>query len=568
MTPSPDCHCRSTYAVSPLIRLPTLLLIAGIALTGACSSAKAQSGAKATPQKTTAGTPASDAKKAPAAKVDAKKPADSAPATKKPPATGGNEPATPEQAAKVLDLRTFPVIEGAELGNQRTLAILMYEAKSLPVAAFEFQRKELSKRGFKELPGGYSDAMNVSGHFTKEGFRVAVSASASFGDPKKTGYSQVSLVNSGNVDMARLPVMPGVKPFHPQVYQAAYTTDVKVADAAAACRKLLLAAGWEPYGQMEPNPSMPDTSMQYFKRNAIKLQSWVMITPAEGNKTLIQYDTELLSADLPAPPDTADPRYTDSQKTLRFDSPKDRTDAIIAFYQERLAKQGWKPTTERPVSDDRTKSQFVIYRNAQKELLSLNLAQFTDIVRVELKHQTETELAEEERQAKAYAAREKGEEAKRNMKVPVKVPLPATAGMVEKLKENIFEFTVDSGTCADALKGFRKHFLKEGWTEEDGSMLEEKTGNMELKKGLATLSFSYFDVGIGDPEIKISGSPNVVLETLQSTEKAAEDEPKAKKKTAPAGIPGLPDLPPGVELPDDVKALLKKAQEKPEKKKP
>ena len=38
----------------------------------------------------------------------------------------------------------------------------------------------------------------------------------------------------------------GVKPFHPESMPGAYLTDAKVADEAAACRKLLLAAGWEP----------------------------------------------------------------------------------------------------------------------------------------------------------------------------------------------------------------------------------------------------------------------------------------------------------------------------------
>ena len=38
-------------------------------------------------------------------------------------------------------------------------------------------------------------------------------------------------------------MLPGVKPYFPQTYRAAYTTDAKPAEATAACRKLLLAAG-------------------------------------------------------------------------------------------------------------------------------------------------------------------------------------------------------------------------------------------------------------------------------------------------------------------------------------
>lgn len=533
-------------------RLASIIVFAsGIGLIGGAVTANAQPGAKTTPKKVA---PAAKAAPEGKATTNAKQPATTA------------EPATVEQAAKVLDLRTFPVMEGADVGSMRTLGMLMYEVKSPAKGAFEFQKAELVKRGFKELAGGYSDAMTSSAKFAKDGFQVAVSTSASSGDPKKVGFSYVSLVNDGNVALEKLPVPPGVKPFFPQAYRAAYTTDAKVADAAAACRKLLLAAGWEPYGGVIPTPDTPDTSTQYFKRNAIKLQSSVMITPAEGGKTLIQYSAELLQADLPVPPDIADPRYTDFQKTLHFDEPKDKTEAIVAFYQQRLPKQGWKATTDKPIVDDRDKSQFVIYRNAQKDLLSLDLKQFTDIVRVTLKHQTEAEVAEEERLAKAEIEKKKAEDAKRDMKVKVEVPLPAKAGKIDKLKENVFEFTVATGTCLAALEGFRKHFLKEGWTEDEGTQLEENAGNMDFKKGEARLSFSYIDAGFGDAEIKVSGSPNVVLETAKSKDKTAADEPKTKKKKAASGVPGLPDLPPGVEIPDDVKALLKKAQKDAEKK--
>lgn len=504
----------------------------------------AQTGNKAAPPKK-----ASPAAKAPAAKA-------AAPIkTAEKPAPGKTaEPATPAQAAKVLDLRTFPVMAGASFSSDKTLAMLMYEVKSDAKAAFEFQKKELVKRGFKEQPGGYADAMNLSGHFTKEGFHVAVSSTAYSSDPKKMGFSSVSLMNDGNVDITKLPVPSGVKPFYPMPFNAAYTTDGKVADVAAACRKLLLAAGWEPYGQVPQIPGQPDSSMQYFKRNAIKLMSWVSTTEAEGKKTLIRYSTELLQADLPAPADIPDPEYTDFQKTLRYDAPQDKTDAIIAFYQERLTKAGWKATTDKPISDDRTKSQFIIYRNAEKEMLSLDLGQFTDIVRVSLKHRTAAEVAEEERLAKAAIEKQKAEEAARNVKVKVAVPLPEKAGELEKLKDNVFEFKVATGTCAAVLEGFRKHFLKAGWTEEEGTELKDNVGRMELKKDKATLSLSYFDIGIGDAEIKVSGSSNVVLSTTKPSDKPAADDETKKKSDD-----DTPGLPAGVEVPDDVKDLVNDA---------
>ncbi len=477
------------------------------------------------------------------------------------------EPATVDEAAKVLDLRTFPRILGSKLGNLHTLGMLMYDARTTPKAAFEFQQKALTKLGFKELPGGYASDETNSSHFTKDGFVVAVSTSPSYGDPAKAGLTSVSLVNSGNVDLAKLPVPPGVKPFHPTPQEASYTTTAKPAETAAACRKLLLAAAWEPYGQTGEDANQPGSSMQYFKKNAIQLQSWISTAQVEGGKTLIRYSTELLSADLPCPTDATDPRYDDSLKTLHMDEPTAKTDAILAFYQERLPKMGWKATTEKPIVDDRTKSQFVVYRNAQKELLSLDLDQFTDIVRVTLKHQTAAELAEEERLAKIEADKQRAAEEKRNKKLTVAIPLPAKAKDLEHKEPNLIEFNLPTGSGQATLEAFREQFKKEGWTQKEADF-EKIRGDLRFEKDQYTLDFSYFD--IGDVDIRISASNNVILEPAEGKlaasdkpgdkpvgDKPVADAPKKGKKKAPS----IPGLPPGVEIPAEVGDLIKKALE-------
>ena len=492
-------------------------------------------------------------------------------ATKETPKTAADvsEPATVEFASKILDLRTFPRIGDAKPGGLFSLGELMYEAKSTPKEAFEIQRAELTKRGFKEMPGGYSDANNASGHFTKDNFVVAVSTSPAFGDGDKAGKVNVTLVNRGNVDLNKLPVPPGVKPFYPNPDEASYTTTAKVQEVAAACRKLLLDAGWEPYGQSGLDPNQSDSSMQYFKRNAIKLQSWVSTTPAEGGKTLIRYSTDLMSADLPAPPDATDPRYDDSNKKLDMDEPSAKTDAILAFYMDRLPKMGWKPTTEKPIVDEKERSQFLIFRNEQKELLSLDLTQFKDIVRVKLAHQTEAEVEEETRRAKEYAQKQQMEKEERERKIEVSVPLPANATKIEQSEANHFEFTLATGTGPATLEAFREHFKNEGWTEEEGSKFEKNTGDIDFMKEKNKYRFSirYFDIGFGGAEFTVSAPKNIEFQPVASKlkakpagkEKPAADKakmPKGKKKPA---VPGLPELPEGVELPDEVNELLKKS---------
>jgi hypothetical protein len=317
-------------------------------------------------------------------------------------ADGSTEPASVAVAAKALDLRTFPVLTGAKELSPATLGMLSYQVKQNVKSAFDFQKQQLQRLGFQELPGGYAAATSQSANFSKAGFRVAVSVSDG-GD----GMVYVSVVNGGNVPLEKLPVPKGVKPFHPEAMPGSYLAEGKVLEVAEACRKLLLAAGWEPYGRADTNATSADMQMHFFKRNAIRLQSWVSTAPAEGGKTMIRYSTELLQADLPLPPEIENPQYTDMQKTLRYDAPLDQTDKILAFYQTALPKQGWTATTDRPVKDDQKKTQFLIFRNDAKDLLSLDLASYNEIVRVKVSYQSAAEVAEEEKRFKEKLEREK-----------------------------------------------------------------------------------------------------------------------------------------------------------------
>src|SRR5262249_43180363 len=117
-------------------------------------------------------------------------------------------PATVAEAARILDLATFPAMPGVEKPGQRNLASLFYEAESTVKAAYEFQRKNLIERKWKELPGGYASDESTSGAFEREGFRLSVTVFTG----SKPGTARVSLTNHGNVDPAKLPLPPGTKP--------------------------------------------------------------------------------------------------------------------------------------------------------------------------------------------------------------------------------------------------------------------------------------------------------------------------------------------------------------------
>src|SRR5215510_3243423 len=74
-------------------------------------------------------------------------------------------PATVEQAAKILDLSTFPLMEGAKSTESRHVANLSYVAPGDPKKALEFHRKTFVAQGWKELPNSTESDESASAVF-------------------------------------------------------------------------------------------------------------------------------------------------------------------------------------------------------------------------------------------------------------------------------------------------------------------------------------------------------------------------------------------------------------------
>src|SRR5438045_9653790 len=76
-------------------------------------------------------------------------------------------PATVEQAAKILDLSTFPLMDGAKPLELPQVANLFYLATGDVKTAFEFNRKALLAQGWKELPNSFVTDQSVSAMFSR-----------------------------------------------------------------------------------------------------------------------------------------------------------------------------------------------------------------------------------------------------------------------------------------------------------------------------------------------------------------------------------------------------------------
>ncbi len=412
-------------------------------------------------------------------------------------------PATVEQAAKVLDLSTFPLTDGAKPLESPQVANLFYLATGDVKPAFEFNRKALLAQGWKELPNSSVTDQSASAMFSRSGFVVFVSVSP-HGEP---GYVQVRLQNQGNVKPGKLPVPPNAKPVYVGDSTAMYETQAAVAATADACRDLFVAQGWVPYG------TAGDSAV--FKQNANLATATVSSAPAQGGKTMIQYSNELISADIPAPPNVEDLRYVDEPPELTFATTNQ--DAIVDFYRKTLPAAGWKSTMDHMVDVDNKPT--MIFRNLAKDMITLSMPYvYGDKLRLSVRFQSATETAELDRRLKEAApklraaaeakaakeAKDTAELAERNKVPTVAVTLPADAKDVKQTKDSI-KFTVGKGKAKAAVESLRTQFRDAGWKEDVASVTGMSGIVSVSKEDRQSVSITYTDTGFLPTELSISG---------------------------------------------------------------
>lgn len=410
------------------------------------------------------------------------------------------KPATVEQAAQILDLSTFPLMDGAKPERSRHVANLTYAATGNVNAGFDFHRKTLTAQGWKELPNSSVTEQSASAMFARSGFILSLSVLAS----GKSGDLSVMLQNHGNIKPGQLPVPPNTKPVYVGDSAAMYATEAAVPATAEACRTLLLAQGWVPYGGAGDSAE--------FKQNAILVTATVSVAPAQGGKTMIQYSTQLISADIPAPANVEDLRYVDQPPELTFDASVDQN-AIVDFYRKNLAAAGWQSTLDHTVPIDDLPT--MIFRNPGKDMLTLKMsAASRGRLHVSVRFQSAAEIAELDRKIKELApalraaaeekqAKEAARLAEANKPPPkVAVTLPPDAKDVEQTKDTI-KFTVGKGKAQAAAEALRAQFREAGW-KEDFASVTPMTGALSFSNEKQSLTLTYTDTGMSPPEVNLS----------------------------------------------------------------
>ena len=418
---------------------------------------------------------------------------------------------TVAEALKVFDPAKFSLLKSEKPVRHFRAGGFQYQALDTDVkGAFEFHRKDLAKLKWKELPNSTVDDSSCSGTFSKDRYLITMMTMPS-GEKDAVG---VLFFNHSNLDLKKLPVPKGAKPFYSFPNNEAYLSEQGREETVAEVARLLTAQGWQPYGTAG--------DQHFFRQNAVRLSANIMTAPAQGNKTAITFSAEQLSTELPAPAKTALLQYSDSTKRLLFDydaeEPEQAYGSMHEFYNGSLGSLGWKPTTDQPIEDG-TK-QMLIYRNPAKDMLTMSLFEFDGRLRVEIEHLSGAEVAEIDAAQKIAAAKKKAElEAEkldRSKPKPkpgkISLTLPAEAKDVKSDAGEI-TFTLDGGK--GKAKAFAQALVKklraDGWKERGPATLDDMVGLALLEKGEQSVRINYLETGILPSEVTISGD-EVALE--------------------------------------------------------
>lgn len=300
----------------------------------------------------------------------------------------GGEPVTVAEAAKLLDLRELPFAGKIREEQHRTIAQAFYETESSISDAYKQLTEQLAKRGWKPLPDGTVTDQYASATYANGDALLSLSIMPG----TKPELCRVTLNQHGNRILADLPLPDGATEQFSSPIMKMLNCPASVDATTKDLDGKLRAAGWTAYGIAGPQ--------RFYKKNAVKLTTFVSEAPAQNNQTMLQLTTELMSADLPAPEEADQVQYSDSPTQVTFRDPREVRE-MLKTYQPQLLALGWKPTTEHPIIDGF--EQFLILRTDAGEMLELNMRPIGDEgTRVVVRYRTLEEVKRmEEAAAKA-----------------------------------------------------------------------------------------------------------------------------------------------------------------------
>ncbi len=180
-------------------------------------------------------------------------------------------------------------------------------------------------------------------------------------------------------DASRLPRPADAKIVFSGVPVTNFTVPGKVADAADAINKLMLAEHWQPFvAPFSSNPKLPDFVVTRFKKGTIAMEVDVSVAPAMSNATFISYTGLINESDLPFPADATDIQF-DSARPYLACITSAGIDDTLKFFTTELAARGWTPRPENARPDRKSdKGTYATFTRSENRGLFLTLMRGDD----------------------------------------------------------------------------------------------------------------------------------------------------------------------------------------------
>ncbi len=402
------------------------------------------------------------------------------------------EPSTVAQAQSVLDLSQFPLVGDEPRINYREIAGQNYTSKGGVIAVAKEIQKLLKAQQWQEDGDAIITESYASATMQRDGYVLSLSVMPG-PEPES---ATVTIQNHSNVRLDNLPRPDGCETLYATSVVAAYRTDLSVEQTAAECRKRFLDAGWQEHG---------NTTVGFFvKQNATRVQAFISAAPAQDDKTVIQFSAALMSVDLPCPLDAENSQYSDSTKSLFFESRQSQND-VIDFYKKALAKEGWKTTTDEPFKIDFF--DHLIFRQPNLDLIEMEFKNVAGKTQTTVVFQTAAQVKEIERLAKAAILKKKAADDATDKMEAAKTktfscPTPAGAKITDESEQRIV-YGLAMGKAKSVVAAWLKSIDGNGWRSTT-NVNESVVGNFTLINGESEVHVTFTDTGFGDASIEIS----------------------------------------------------------------
>lgn len=463
------------------------------------------------------------------------------------------EPATVRQAAQLIDLRQLPRLEDATPAYIEQVGYIAYSASVTAEAAIDFHRRQLIGLGWQEQPDQElrvdNDRQKIAVFaFSQAGFHLKLEVMELIGET--VNNIQVTVSNHGNIDVRGLPRHPQAEVISETgPISMVYVTPALPDQAAAFIRQELAALGWQEYWEPMAMPAAtPGIQSLHFIKNGIDLSATVFTSdaPQQAGKTSVSYTTYLAGTDLPIFAGAADIQLNNSGYAYKNDfyvnyaSPA-AFETIFDFYRQQLAALDWQPQGD-VLNLSPEQAALVFNRAGEEQSLLLSLErkeQEQTVVTLALVTLAEDEELPTLENPASPAETDEVETGPALSAEALPLPADAESPTFDAESEQIgYTSPSDIKTLVDF---YRSELPAQGWQEDETfSAVEENFAFVSFNQGDASLTFTFFNLGLGDPtEVIIDAEGLAWNGATADTGLAAGDETELDDSSVPDEAPGL-----------------------------